>query len=383
MQTHKSRRPIAMMFALLSAFACKPTEFQSSNQPVGRKDSLAKKELPAKVSSVGLPISCEQEKSAEVRLNDAQTSTLNFAKNCVSDGKSERRPADIVFVVDITASMEDSLNTVKNGVERFALQLRQDKGWDARFAAVGYRDMVTQIVPFSDEKSLALAIRGWYADGGDDVQEAGQSALAAAVRLLSQDSVNNPSRAGASKIILYIADAISYAMNGNHKDFSTTQLEQVFAALPAELKTQMKFYHSTARQVETCSLLTFFGCAQRSMSAEYAAHGQLAALSQKIALSGRAFEFPFTESIMLSEFMDEFIPGQACSLKSVVARDQKGNELARVGQGGDMRLPSGAAAQSFIVEVERCCAGAPAAPAGSAAPAVCSTNKKTLQFIPK
>lgn len=383
MQTHNARRPIALMFALLSAVACKPTQFQSSNIPIGKKEPVTKKDLPAKVSSVGLPISCEQEKSAEVRLNNAQTSTVNFAKNCVSDGKAERRPADIVFVVDITASMEDSLNTVKNGVERFAMQLRQDKGWDARFAAVGYRDMVTQIVPFSDEKSLAMAIRGWYADGGDDVQEAGQAALAAAVRLLSQDSINNPGRAGASKIILYIADAISYAMNGNHKDFSTTQLEQVFAALPAELRSQMKFYHSTARQVETCSLLTFFGCAQRSMSAELAAHGQLSALSQKIALSGRAFEFPFTESIMLSEFIDEFIPGQSCSLKSAVARDQKGNELARATEGGEMKLPSGVAVQSFMVEVERCCAGAPSSPAGSAAPAVCSLSKKTLRFIPQ
>ena len=95
--------------------------------------------------------------------------------------------------------MEDSLNAVKNGVEQFAIRLRQDKGWDARFAAIGYRDAVTAQVPFTDEKNLALQLRNWEADGGNDPQEAGQAGLAAALEILTRDITNKPERATASK----------------------------------------------------------------------------------------------------------------------------------------------------------------------------------------
>lgn len=337
----------AQILTALALFACKPTQFQAV-------------EKPTSVVKIAFPLSCEQEKSKGAKLSSPETSSINVPKSCVSDSKTDKKPADIVFVIDITASMQDSINAVKNGIERFAVQLRQDKGWDARFAAIGFRDQVVQTVPFTDEKNLANVVRGWLANGGEDPQEAGQAALAAALQLLTNDSVSSPDRSSASKIILFIGDAVGFALNGNRQDFSTTQLEQQFAAVPASLKSQMRFYHSTAKQVEGCVLASLFGCARTAFSTELAANGQMTALASKIGLPGRGFEFPFTESILLSEFIDEFVPGQACTLRSAVARDSSGKEIARADANGVLTLARGTAGRAFQVETERCCATADA-----------------------
>ncbi len=360
MLSQKSISACIVTLALLTG--CKPTQFQAS-------------ERPASIMNIGFPVSCEQEKSKTIKLSKSDTNILSFPKNCMIEGKSDKKPADIVFVIDITASMEDSLNTVKNGVERFATRLRQEKGWDARFAAVGYRDQVAQVVPFSDEKTLASTVKSWIADGGNDLQEGGQSGLQAAVQLITQDAAANAARSNASKVILYIADAISFALNGNHKDFSTGELERVFETIPSSLKSQLKFFHSTAQQVEACSLPTIFGCARTALSEELAARGQINALAQKIGLPGKGFEFPFTESIMLSEFMDEFTPDQSCKFNSAIALDAQGKELAKAEESGSLRLPRSAAGKPLQVQVERCCSGSPSASGSS-----CSPSKNTVSF---
>ena len=352
--------------AMLMAVGCKPTEFQTIDKP-------------SKISSVGFPLSCEQEKSKTAQLKSNDTNVINMAKNCLSEGKSEKTPADIVFVVDITASMDDSLNTVKNGVERFAYQLRQDKGWDARFAAIGFRDQVAQIAPFTDEKSLAGVTRSWVPNGGEDPQEAGQAALSAALQLISKDAEENKARASASKIVLFIGDAIAFALNGNHKDFSTSELEQAFASLSPALKSKLRFYHSTATQIERCVMMTLFGCAKMGVSTELAANGQMTALAQKLGLPGKSFAFPFTESIMLSEFMDEFVPGKSCSLRTAVARDSGGKEITRSNEDGTLTLPQSAMGKPFSVEVERCCAVSNS-PTATGTGSSCSPSKSSIDF---
>jgi hypothetical protein len=350
--------------AMLLVVGCKPTEFQAIDKP-------------SKIASVGFPVSCEQEKNKVAVLKSSDTNIINLAKNCVSDGKSEKTPTDIVFVVDITASMDDSLNTVKNGVERFAYQLRQDKGWDARFAAIGFRDQVVQTIPFTDEKSLAGVTRTWIANGGEDPQEAGQAALATALQLISKDAEENKARSSASKIVLFIGDAIGFALNGNHKDFSTTELEQAFASVSPTVKSKMRFYHSTATQIEGCVLMTLFGCAKLGVSTELAANGQMTSLAQKIGLPGKSFAFPFTESIMLSEFIDEFVPGKSCSLRSSVARDTGGKEIARGKEDGTLNLPISAMGKPFSVELERCCA---VSNSSAAAGSSCTHSKSSIEF---
>ncbi|MEN9528532.1 MAG: von Willebrand factor type domain [Pseudomonadota bacterium] len=364
-----SRARPSLLFTALALLAisagCKQTNFASvDNDP--------------KQTKLSQTLSCSDEKQKSVSLKSLKTNEINFSKSCTSEASSTRTPADIVFVIDITGSMEDSLNAVKNGVEKFALGLRQDKGWDARFAAVGYRDNIAAQVGFTDEKNLAAQIASWKAIGGNDAQEAGQLGLATAVEILTRDLAANPSRSAASKNILFIGDAISYALNNDHFDFSTTQLERVFAGLPAELRSKMKFYHSAAKEIEQCLRPALFGCAETGRSSKFAAYEQITALAKKLELPGKGFDFPFTESILLKEFMDEFTPGQACTFKSATIRDSTGKEIALVNESGTYELPRNLQMNSLNIEVERCCGSGQAA----VTPPVPTASPKDVKIMP-
>ncbi len=333
---------VLLMTATL--LGCKQTNFASfDNKPT--------------TTTITQSLSCEDEKQKSIGLKNPKTNELVFSKSCMSEASSTRTPADIVFVIDITGSMEDSLNTVKNGVEKFALGLRQDKGWDARFAAIGYRDNIAEQVGFTDEKNLAAQISSWRAIGGNDAQEAGQLGLATAVEALTRDFTANPSRATASKNILFIGDAISYSLNNDHFDFSTSQLERVFASVPADLKSRMKFYYSAAKEVEQCIRPALFGCAELGKSTRFAAYEQITTLAKTLGLPGKGFDFPFTDKILLNEFMDEFTPGQACTFKSASIKDSSGKEVAIVKENGTFEIPRNFKADALDIEVERCCAG--------------------------
>jgi hypothetical protein len=345
MKTINQKMPFtaALLTLLANGTGCKPTSFQSIN-------------VKSERTKASQSLSCTDERTDQLRLKNAKTEIIQLSKSCQSDASAAKTPADIVFVIDITGSMDDSLNAVKNGVEQFAMRLRQDKGWDARFAAIGYRDDIAAQVGFTDEKSLSEQIRLWQAKGGADLQEAGQTALAAAVDLLTADLTAAPARVDASKSILFIGDAITYALNRNHFDFTTTQLESVFSAAPKPLKDKLRFYYSAAKEVSICEMATPFGCARFSKSSENAAHSQISSLALKLGLSGRGFEFPFTESILLNEFSEEFMPGQMCQLKTAKIKDSAGKPLGDTGESGTFELPSSFKGKTLTFDVERCCA---------------------------
>ncbi|NBO39624.1 VWA domain-containing protein [bacterium] len=365
-QKWKIKAPMLLAGLLLTcaSLGCKPNEYAGTE-----KKSI--------VSSSARAVSCAEEKSKAVTLKSTDTRSLSFSKACVSDSSTARTPADIIFVIDVTGSMQDSLNTVKNGVEQFAGKLRQDKGWDARYAAVAFRDGIAAQVPFTDEKTLASRIRMWMADGGDDPQEAGQLAIATALQIINQDTAANPQRASANKVIMFIGDAIAYALNGNHDDFSTGQLESLFAQIPAIQRNNFKFYFSAAREVDECLVGFLFGCAKMGKGTRYAAQPQISALAQRLNLPGKGFDFPFTENILLNEFIEEFQPGQSCQWTSAVARNSAGQELARANESAVLKLPTSLQESSVQLEVERCCS---VSQADSVAKASCKPNKATLSI---
>lgn len=325
------------------SFGCKKTAYQSI-------DGVAE------VPQIKQSISCSEELSEQVEIKNPKTTTLQFASFCATDATFKKSPADIVFVIDVTKSMEDSLSTVKNGVERLANQLRQEKGWDARFAAIGFRDSVVAQIPFEDEKQLTERIKDWEAEGGDDLPEGSQFALAASIELLKLDLTAKPERKLATKMIFFIGDAIGFALNNDHADFSTGRLERIFSTMPESLKSQLKFYHSSAKEVEVCTQVSLFGCAKKMITPEFAAFKQMSEFAKKMNLSGKSFDFPFTERVMLNEFTEEFNQGENCSLKSAILKDQSGTEIALLSNKEQMSFPRDVKSGSLSLEIGRCCA---------------------------
>ncbi|MEY2986758.1 MAG: von Willebrand factor type domain, partial [Pseudomonadota bacterium] len=124
---------------------------------------------------------------------------------------TSKHPTDIVFAIDITASMDPNINAIKNSVVRFAEAL-ESRAWDARFAAVGFRDSIGPTINFTNADSLSntLNSRSWGASSGGNEQEYSQGGIAKAIDMLISDTSSNPDRAKADKIVLMVTDNPGY-----------------------------------------------------------------------------------------------------------------------------------------------------------------------------
>ena len=118
--------------------------------------------------------------------------------------------ADIVFVLDLTASMQFAIDGVKEGIQNFVTKL-EGQNIDARIALVGFRDIQEDKErPFvmkvkgeaftTDYKAFRDEVHKLIAKGGGDIPESSLQALALAAK--------QPFRADASRVVVLITDAV-------------------------------------------------------------------------------------------------------------------------------------------------------------------------------
>ncbi len=136
-------------------------------------------------------------------------------------------PVRIMLVIDITGSMGASLKEVKSNLIDFSYKL-QALGWDAQFGAIGFRDNPDeqQFVDFDFASTLYPMMSSWTAEGGGDLQEAGQFALTKAIEAI-QISQKKEARSARGIIpeyyLVYVSDAPMYA-GDDHHDFTVDTL---------------------------------------------------------------------------------------------------------------------------------------------------------------
>ena len=123
-------------------------------------------------------------------------------------GVGQGRPVDIVFVLDVTESMQPYIDAVKQNVIAFAQDL-QANSRDYRLGLVTFEDYVVSAYPdcncayrdsfTSDVKQFSDWVGGLHAGGGGDIPEDQLDALAYAAKF--------PFRPEAEGIIIIITDA--------------------------------------------------------------------------------------------------------------------------------------------------------------------------------
>ncbi|MGH7169316.1 MAG: GYF domain-containing protein, partial [Gemmataceae bacterium] len=117
--------------------------------------------------------------------------------------------ADIVFVLDLTGSMQFAIDGIKLGIQNFVSSLKKSR-IDARIALVGFRDIQADgEQPFvmriedkaftKDYEAFKTEVGKLRARGGGDQPESSLQALALAAK--------QPFRANASSVLLLITDA--------------------------------------------------------------------------------------------------------------------------------------------------------------------------------
>lgn len=246
---------------------------------------------------------------------------------------SSKYPVDIVFVIDITGSMQPNINAIKDNVVKFAREL-ENRSWDARFAAVGFRDSIDSEVNFTDAAKLSNKIGDWVAFGGGDSQEYSQGGIATALDMLLNDVSSNPNRAKADKIILMVTDNPGFEYVSKSKgNFSTNNLEQKIQQSAMSL-TRLKFYHSTPS----------------SARLNPAPREQYNSLINNTGVVGAALDYPLSEGVILNQFVEKFEPVRAkverfCRITKLEVRDSSG-----VVRSDAFTVKAGEALQSAVVK---------------------------------
>lgn len=120
--------------------------------------------------------------------------------------------ADIVFVLDLTGSMQFAIDGIKLGIQTFATELEKGR-IDARIGLIGFRDLEVDKEPLNplfvmtiddkpftkDYEAFKAEVGKLRANGGGDVPESSLQALALAAK--------QPFRSNASSVLLLITDA--------------------------------------------------------------------------------------------------------------------------------------------------------------------------------
>jgi Ca-activated chloride channel family protein len=120
--------------------------------------------------------------------------------------------ADIVFVLDLTGSMQFAIDGIKLGIQTFATELEKSR-IDARIGLIGFRDLEVDKEPVNplfvmtvqekaftkDYEAFKAEVGKLRANGGGDIPESSLQALALAAK--------QPFRPNASSVLLLITDA--------------------------------------------------------------------------------------------------------------------------------------------------------------------------------
>jgi len=382
------------LFIALAAFGCAKSTFSGSKTnapPVVAQTKVGPPVAPTGTSSNQSPVvvkdatfdlSCDAELASAFSVKataGAPGHFLDVSPTCSSvrsttSSKPVAEALDLVFVVDVTSSMEANISSIRTNLQRFVSKL-VERGWDARFAAIAYRDTGENVpppIPFGTGSQMSSGLNSWRAEGGgDDYQEGSQDAMAQAVKLYQSSG-----RPAARKVVLLVSDEIGYAMSetgssGPHNDFSITKLA---AKLKFAGVGDLKLY---------CSVP-----ARSSATPIFSPTSQCNDLRTDSGIGGENIGFPLSESVLLDQFATKFQVVNSneelsCRLHSVTmegaaAPAKLGNGVQRLTLGSSAEM---AASTGKIVEVKRCCSVLAAGVNGVLESAMCSdpvTRRVTL-----
>ena len=172
----------------------------------GREHGILESELSAQISApIGVhPVSATA--SAQVDGETVQ-STTTFEVRVEAEPKPQ---ADIVFVLDVTSSMQRAIIGVRDGIKSFADGL-DPKRLDFRIGLVAFRDLAegepSEVLRFKPDSSpfstdpveFKEQVNRLRAEGGGDAPESSLDALCEAAEL--------PLRQKANKVLILITDA--------------------------------------------------------------------------------------------------------------------------------------------------------------------------------
>lgn len=214
-----------LLFGILSASCASSRRFAQSPGA----------SLSQNPSRIEYPVSCEdEEKGATPHLNYPASLYYFFVQpNCSPRSQGPQKvtvtqTAQIIFVIDVTDSMKEVLQTIRLNLVQLSQALSAN-GWDVRYAAIGFADDFNsfRIATFGTADALLAQMSAWSTSTQGVSQKAGQLALEQALKMLEDYQSQEPKRASADPIIIYMSDGQMFAGN-DPKNYSTDLLAKRF-----------------------------------------------------------------------------------------------------------------------------------------------------------
>lgn len=340
---------------------------------------------PVQVGAVDVNVSCEEEvanKGASRSLSTSPSNMSVYVQNVCSDRATVQddsgKPIDVVFVLDVTGSMETNLSTIKNNIIEFTQALEQ-RGGNGRFAAVGFRDegdnfpdsppaTIDDMIGFTSASDFKTKISKWVAKSGSTSPEWGLMGISKGLDLLASDAQSNAARRGAVKAIFYVSDHVAYLRHTLPWDFDR-DLDDLLAKIVHVRATSvpaLRFYYSasTERGIDYNNDPRFIPAAEQM--------GRLLTRSQ---MTGKGYPYPFAKNSFLIDFLNDinraYVQADTtCYPRFANLYDAKNSVITGVqfaslqgvnsasADGKRTRVNSSAistSAASFAVNTERCC----------------------------
>jgi Mg-chelatase subunit ChlD len=128
---------------------------------------------------------------------------------------------DIIFVLDVTGSMSEEINGVKNNIIEFTDSLSY-RGIDYRLGMVTFLDIIENVYDFTDDvQKFQYYVSLQYAHGGDDTPENSLDALSKAAQFDFRENSN--------RIFIWITDADYHIQDQYTQQTKENVIDQLLA----------------------------------------------------------------------------------------------------------------------------------------------------------
>lgn len=256
---------------------------------------------------------------------------------------------NLAFVIDISGSMDESLEGVQNSIS-FLAKILDMKGWKASYLGVAFKDEVWKTIETDSSLEFVSELKSLKAEGGgaDHPQEAGFLAIQKALSLFSERQ--SP---GNRNVMFYVSNAPAW-----FRDDQNFQPDSLVESV------------RNSEAVANLSIDFFYSVPNNEQHAEFSKipKMQMESLVSNLSWTSESLRYPLSQQAILEPFVEKIPePGTpstlSCRLKSVEL--QAGQELISLFDNEKMSLAEGTNWKSQVdlsisggyeLSIKRCCA---------------------------
>lgn len=307
-----------LVFLFLSLSACRNKDnFSGNNQQEPEKGKQNKKDNAVSVekNKNDIFLNCD-DREWKKQFSDP-IGYLILPNNCLKSytekpTSNQNRKLDLVFILDISGSMEEERQGIIFAVEELNRTLVSE-GWKVRAGAIGFNNTIKNTNPInSDLFGLSQTIGTWQAAGGTSVEEVGLSAIEKGVSLLQEA---DPQKQITEKSILYVSDAPARRIEAHGFDLTHTAdiIKKYNQSLESASATLGFFY--------SCPIPGGPGWDDKITDDYPKPVEQIQSLTSAAGISSISLPFPLNKDNIKMNFVDKLLKGamksEKCTIKAV------------------------------------------------------------------